>query len=91
MGEYISAALRRLVAERANNMCEYCLGGDIEALFPHEPDHIAAIKHGGKTEESNLAWACFACNRRKGTDVASIDPQSGEVTRLFNPRDDQWS
>src|SRR5437660_978004 len=37
-----------------------------------------------------LALACFDCNRFKGSDVASIDPLSGELTPLFNPRTQKW-
>jgi 5-methylcytosine-specific restriction endonuclease McrA len=29
-------------------------------------DHIIAIQHSGPTVESNLALACYACNRHKG-------------------------
>jgi hypothetical protein len=38
----------------------------------------------------NLAYACFDCNRHKGTDLSSIDPHTGKVTLLFNPRTQQW-
>ena len=31
------------------------------------------------------------CNLRKGTDLSSIDPQTSEVTTLFNPRTQEWS
>lgn len=54
-------------------------------------DHIVASKHGGAMEEKNLALACSRCNRYKGPNIAGIDPQSGEVTRLFHPRRDVWS
>lgn len=91
MTEYVPQALRRYVEERANSRCEYCLIDGDEALFPHEPDHVIAVKHGGLTDESNLAWACFLCNRFKGSDIASIDPDSGDVVRLFDPRRDQWN
>ena len=61
-----------------------------DAFFTHEPDHIIAEKHGGKTTIENLAFACFACNRFKGSDIASIDPATGDLAPLFNPRRDQW-
>ncbi len=61
-----------------------------DCLLPHEPDHIIATKHRGETAVSNLAWMCFICNRAKGSDIASIDPQTGEVVRLFSPRRDSW-
>ncbi len=91
MGNYIPEPLRKLVRQRAHDCCEYCLASDEDAVLPHEPDHVIAIKHGGDTCESNLAWACYNCNRRKGTDIASIDPDSKEITRLFNPRTDKFA
>ena len=48
-------------------------------------------KHGGFSAPDNLAYACVLCNRYKGSDVASIDPQSGEAVRLFHPRRDHWN
>lgn len=39
----------------------------------------------------NLALSCLPCNRHKGSDLTSIDPQTGEITRLFNPRLDVWT
>jgi hypothetical protein len=90
MSNRISADLRRLVQERAKQRCEYCLLHSDNAFLFHEPDHIIARKHDGATDEENLAWSCFICNRFKGTDISSIDPESGEITRLFHPRKDVW-
>ena len=87
----ISAALRREVRERAKECCEYCLVAESEVVFPHEPDHLIARKHGGSTVSENLALACFDCNRFKGTDIASVDLVTGEVVSLFNPRTQSWS
>jgi hypothetical protein len=87
----ISPALRRDVRERAKGCCEYCLLPEEQAFFPHEPDHIIATKHGGQSTAANLALACFDCNRFKGSDIASIDPDRGELTPLFNPRTQEWS
>jgi len=53
-------------------------------------DHVIAEKHGGATELDNLALACWRCNRHKGTDLTSIDPETGAITPLFNPRTQQW-
>lgn len=88
---YIPEALRRQVRMRAKGCCEYCLLPDEDAFFPHEPDHIIAEKHGGSTTLENLAWACMFCNRYKGTDLASIDPLTGRLAALFNPRNQKWS
>lgn len=87
---YVSAALRRLVCERANHACEYCLMPEIAVLVSHEIDHVIAEKHGGQTGEDNLALACTICNKYKGSDLASLDPSSGEIVRLYNPRGDHW-
>jgi hypothetical protein len=87
----ISAALRREIRERARGRCEYCLLAESQAFFPHEPDHLIARKHGGETISANLALACFDCNRFKGPNIASLDPVSGELVPLFNPRTQRWS
>ena len=59
--------------------------------LPFQIDHIIARKHGGPSSEDNLALACFYCNTHKGPNVAGIDPDSGEVVRLFHPRRDEWA
>jgi hypothetical protein len=87
----ISAALRREVRERARECCEYCLIAESQVFFPHEPDHLIARKHGGKTVAENLALACFDCNRFKGANIASIDTVTGQLLPLFNPRTQPWS
>ena len=88
---YIPAALRRLVEERANYRCEYCLLPNKVSFFPHEIDHIIAEKHGGKTDGDNLAFTCWRCNRHKGTDLGSFDPHTREFSFLFHPRQQKWS
>ncbi|MDJ0800102.1 MAG: HNH endonuclease signature motif containing protein [Calothrix sp. MO_167.B12] len=87
---YVSAALRRLVYDRAKGACEYCLIPEIAVLVSHEIDHVIAEKHGGQTNENNLALACTICNKYKGSDLASIDPINGEIVRLYQPRCDRW-
>lgn len=90
MTTYIPSDLRRAVVERANGICEYCKKPQV-LFFAHEVDHIIAEKHGGKTTLDNLAFACFECNRYKGSDIASIDPKRDQVTQLFNPRKQIWN
>jgi hypothetical protein len=58
--------------------------------LPHELDHIIPEKHRGETRENNLCLACFDCNRHKGSDIASLDPETKQIVRLFNPRADKW-
>ena len=86
----VSAALRTEVRSRARLRCEYCLAPENLTLVGHEVDHIIAVKHGGETVAENLALCCTLCNKHKGTDLASIDRETGEVHRLFHPRRDQW-
>ena len=54
-------------------------------------DHIIAQKHSGATEADNLALSCTLCNKHKGTDLASIDPDTGDIVRLYHPRRDRWA
>jgi hypothetical protein len=86
----IPSALRRLVVERANGRCEYCLLHQDDTPVTHPIDHIVAPKHGGATEASNLALACIECNLNKGSDLFSVDPLSGVFIRLFHPRNQRW-
>ncbi len=83
---YIPVPLRRLVRERAQGRCEYCLIPESLTFAPHWIDHIVAEKHGGKTESENLANCCVLCNQRKGSDLTSIDAETGEIVPLFHPR-----
>ncbi len=53
-------------------------------------EHIVARKHRGRTILGNLALACMACNLCKASNLSGLDPQSGTLTPLFNPRSDNW-
>lgn len=88
---YISAELRRLVATRAERLCEYCLIAEEDTFYGCEVDHIISEKHGGPTEGNNLGYACVFCNQAKGSDVGSIHWESGQFVRFFNPRTDRWA
>jgi len=88
---YILTALRNLVYERAEGCCEYCLISEAVSFVKHQIDHIIAEKHGGQTVEENLALSCTICNKYKGSDIASIDDETGAIVSLFNPRKDVWS
>ena len=91
MGSDVTAALRRSVIERARGKCEYCTLHQDFSIYTHEIDHTIATKHGGRTVLENLALACLSCNRHKGSDLTSFDPETGEVTRLFDSRSQVWS
>ncbi|MBE9060745.1 HNH endonuclease [cf. Phormidesmis sp. LEGE 11477] len=87
---YIPTMLRKQVHERAIGYCEYCLVPEKLSLIPFSIDHIIAEKHGGLTKIDNLALSCSVCNQYKGSDIASIDPQTGKLCPFYNPRIDVW-
>jgi hypothetical protein len=90
MSSRISSEMRQIVARRANFACEYCLIAEEDAYFRFQVEHVISRKHGGSSESENLALACVLCNRYKGSDIASLTPETGELVRLYNPRADHW-
>lgn len=87
----IAVPLRRQVYTRARGCCAYCLIPETATYFLHQIDHIIPEKHGGPTEANNLALACILGNKLKGSDLASIDPETGVLAPLFNPRQQRWA
>ena len=59
-------------------------------LTPLQIEHVVPKKHGGGDDRENLALACVDCNLHKGTNLAGLDPESGALTPLFNPRTNAW-
>ena len=88
MSDRISPETRRIVASRANFVCEYCLMAEEDAYFRFQVEHIVSRKHAGSSELENLALASVFCNRYKGSDIASLKPETNELVRLYNPRVD---
>ena len=82
---------RALVRERAGNRCEYCQLHQTESpLAALHVEHIGPKVHGGTDGLDNLALACIDCNLHKGANLTGIDPETGQVTVLFNPRQQPW-
>ena len=86
----ISKEQRSLVRERARNCCEYCRLSQSERLVRFYVDHIIPIKHGGPDDDDNLCLTCYKCNGYKGSNVAALDPMTGNATKLYNPRRQNW-
>jgi hypothetical protein len=84
------AQLDQAVRERARGLCEYCQAS--QAHYPEQfhIDHIVARQHGGKSSMENLALCRMECNRRKGPNITSVDPFTGQRADLFHPRQDLW-
>lgn len=73
---------REQIRQRAAGRCEYCRKPDLVSTYGYHVDHIVPIAHGGNSDLTNLAWACFECNVSKGRDVASYDPETQVLTPL---------
>ena len=90
MNSDISDETRRIVASRANFVCEYCLIAEEDAYFRFQVEHIISRKHARSSALENLAFACVFCNRHKGSDIASLKPGTNKLVRLYSPRADRW-
>lgn len=88
---YVNAELRRVVAARAEDPCEYCLIHEEDTFFGCQVDHVISEKHGGPTEPDNLSYACLFCNLHKGSDIATFARGTHDLVRFFNPRTDRWN
>ena len=60
-------------------------------VVPFHVEHIVSRQHGGPDDPSGLSLACDRCNAYKGPNLTSIDPDTGTVVALFNPREQTWS
>jgi hypothetical protein len=88
----VKKTLRQEVRARAAHRCEYChLKEEHEPDRPFHVEHVIATKHGGGDHLENLAFACQLCNLLKGPSLASIDPETKSLVRLFHPRKDIWA
>ncbi len=87
----LDESTRRTVRTRADNRCEYCRIHQSHYRITFHVEHIVAKQHLGTDNTDNLAFACHHCNRFKGPNVAGIDEATGELTKLFHPRKDQWA
>ena len=88
----MNEGVRQRIRRRANNQCEYCRVQERHLPFASfHLDHIIASQHGGGDDEGNLAWSCHECNLHKGTNLTSIDPDTGKIVLLFHPQRDKWT
>jgi HNH endonuclease len=87
----MDAATRAFVRMRAGDRCEYCLLRQEHIDLPHHIEHIIAKQHSGDDSPDNAAFSCARCNLHKGPNLSGIDPETGELVPLFNPRRDEWA
>ena len=86
----MNAALRDSVRLRAENRCEYCRLAQRHSPLALQVEHIIAKQHRGTDDPVNLALACDRCNLHKGPNLSGIDPATGQIVTLFNPRTQVW-
>ena len=89
MSRHIPDAWRKLVADRALHLCEYCLVHEDDTAWTCPIDHIISLRHQGKHHPDNLAFTCIYCNRNKAADLGTI-LNGNRFFRFFNPRLDHW-
>lgn len=88
--DYIPQATRERVVAAAHYRCEYCQTAQEISGAQMHVEHIIPISRGGTSEESNLALACAWCNSYKWARTHGRDPETGQETPLFNPRNQRW-
>jgi len=88
--QWITARLKRAVADRAEGCCEYCLSQMRFAMQSFSIEHIVPRSRGGQTKLDNLALACQGCNNHKYTKIEGYDPVTGDLVPLYHPRQQRW-
>ncbi len=85
-----SAAIVKLIRERAMNRCEYCRMHQSMQVATFHIEHVIPLAAGGTSSPDNLALACPTCNLHKSQRINASDPQTSKIVPLFHPRLDQW-
>lgn len=87
----LSNKQKQTVRDRAGNCCEYCRLAEAGRLARFHVDHIIAKKHNGGDDDVNLCLACPKCNAYKSENVAALEPKTGEATKLYDARQQNWN
>ena len=86
----IPDGLSRLVRERAGGRCHYCRTSQgLQAALFHV-GHVVPSSQGGPAALANVCLICPSCIWGKGDATKAVDPPSGSLFPLFNPRVDRW-
>lgn len=86
----IPPALQAQVVAQSNGRCSYCQSQQRVMGVTLTIDHIVPQSLGGETVLENLCLACWDCNLAKHDRVTAVDPQTGNVARLYHPLQQQW-
>lgn len=87
----IPEPIQTIIRQRANGLCEYCHTIEKWQYVRFTIDHIVPLTEDGTDDVSNLALACFHCNRRKSNRSIAVDPETGLHCELFDPRRYKWA
>ncbi|MCI0359868.1 MAG: HNH endonuclease [Planctomycetaceae bacterium] len=86
----IPRRVRERVRARAGKRCEYCQHLDEFECTPLACEHVIPRSLGAGDTFDELAWSCIGCNGHKSNKTEEIDPHTGRVVPLFNPRRQSW-
>lgn len=90
MAVYIPQKVKRQVVIDAQDRCGYCLTTKLIIGPLLQIEHIIPTAKGGSNERENLWLACPLCNNCKSDHTEAVDPLTGKLVPLFNPRNDVW-
>jgi 5-methylcytosine-specific restriction endonuclease McrA len=79
------------VKERAKYCCEYCIAQVLFSADTFSTEHIIPVVKDGTDDVDNLAFSCQYCNNLKYKATQAIDPATGNMADLYNPRKDIWA
>ena len=82
---------RRQIAEEAKYRCGYCQTQEVVSGIPLTVEHITPKAKGGSDDNANLWLSCRLCNEKKGTLIEAMNPETGDLVSLFNPRTQMWA
>lgn len=91
MSTYLKAELRQQLLTADDHCCAYCQTTQGNSGSPMVVEHIVPRQKSGETRFNNLCFACHRCNEFKGAITAMVDPLTGQMTSLFDPRQQNWS
>lgn len=87
---HVPRKLRRVVVQRAQKCCEYCLSQEQFSTQAFSIDHIVPVEKGGGTTLDNLALSCQGCNNHKYTKTEGYDLVTHQIVPLYHPRQQHW-
>ncbi len=86
----VGRRLRAQVLADAGGCRGYCQSSEDITGAPLEIEHLMPETLHGPTRRDNLWAACRQCNALKGDHIEAIDPATGVLAPLFNPRRQAW-